>query len=169
MVGREEAQEKIEEKEEVDDDDDDEAEEQAAAATHTRPTRRGPKLVYEQHPEVLEIILDFLAANGHQEAQIRRRPGGEHFLGSSLQDIVQEVQRESNVPFSKAQLYLMSPPRREETKQAQHHSSVIPGRLCHRTADSISKDHPDAHHCAATLRYVREMSSDMRLDVDLIW
>jgi hypothetical protein len=172
--GREaqEEEEEEEEEEEVldnDDDDDDEAEEQSTAAAHARPTRRGSKLVYEEHPEVLEIILDFLAANGHQEAQIRRRPGGELFLGSSLQDIVQEVQRESNVPFSKAQLYFMFPPRREETKQAQRHSSVIPGRLCHRTADSISKDHPDAHHCAATLKYVREMSSDMRRDVDLIW
>ena len=63
--GGEEEQEEKEEKEEGDDDDDDEAEEPAAAATHARPTRRGPKLVYEQHPEVLEIILDFLAANGH--------------------------------------------------------------------------------------------------------
>ena len=131
--------------------------------------KSGPKSLVEKHPEIVEIVNEFITQNG-SAAHARRRTDTQYALGVSLQQIADEVVRK--VPelksISRNTIHRLMRPPHEKHCNAKRFKSLVDAKVPPKRNDLNPKEHGDTHYCRASVSVAMQLGATYPNEVILM-
>ena len=123
-------------------------------------SKRGPVPLYQRFPQIVTESIAFLKENG-LAAHSRRRSDTSYSMGTTLDQL--RVHLLKNVPgldavgISKQAVHLLFKPSNKQHTWGNRHHCILDAKVAPKRND-LRKTHPNAHFCAATVKFMKDFA-----------